>query len=125
MEETKAIKAIQDKLDALTDIKEAKAFNVWQKGALHTLMHIYNENDRRIKSFEAIKTKNMSCMLASHTDAPQAGCTSKVGQEQTIDREALLYQCCYYQTQRSCKTQGYFAAGSSKQASTRACTQAK
>lgn len=34
---------------------QAKDFNVWQKGTTFTLINVYNENDKRIKSFENIR----------------------------------------------------------------------
>jgi hypothetical protein len=54
MEEKKAIQAIQVKLEKLALLNETKQFNVWQKETVLTLINIYAESDKRIKSFEEI-----------------------------------------------------------------------
>ena len=54
MDNNKAIQAIQNKLDALIQLRETKQFNVWQKETVLTLINIYSESDKRIKSFEGI-----------------------------------------------------------------------
>lgn len=54
MDNNKAIQAIQNKLNALMGLRETKQFNVWQKETVLTLINIYGESDKRIKSFEGI-----------------------------------------------------------------------
>ncbi len=54
MESSKAVQAIENKLSALSQLSETRQFNVWQKETVLTLINIYSENDKRIKSFEAI-----------------------------------------------------------------------
>ena len=56
MEEEKAIQAIQVKLEKLVLLSETKQFNVWQKETVLTLINIYAESDKRIKSFEEIQS---------------------------------------------------------------------
>lgn len=55
MDTSTATKAIEDKVQTLAKVSETKQFYVWQKGTVLTLINIYNENDKRIKSFEAIQ----------------------------------------------------------------------
>jgi hypothetical protein len=54
MDLTKAIQAIEGKIESLALLRETKQFNVWQKETTLTLINIYSENDKRIKSLEAI-----------------------------------------------------------------------
>ncbi len=56
MEENKAIQAIQVKLEKLASLSETSQFNVWQKETVLTLINIYAESDKRIKSFEEIQS---------------------------------------------------------------------
>lgn len=56
MEEAKAIQAIDNKLEALSQLNETREFNVWQKETVLTLINIYSESDKRIKSFEEIRS---------------------------------------------------------------------
>lgn len=56
MEEKKAIQAIKVKLDKLALLSETRQFNVWQKETVLTLINIYAESDKRIKSFEDIQS---------------------------------------------------------------------
>lgn len=56
MEEKKAIQAIQIKLEKLDLINENKQFIIWQKETVLTLVNIYSEIDKRVKSVEEIRT---------------------------------------------------------------------
>jgi len=56
MEEKKAIQAIQVKIEKLALLSETKQFNIWQKETALTLINIYAESDKRIKSFEEIQS---------------------------------------------------------------------
>ncbi len=60
MDNNKAIQAIQNKLNTLMELRETKQFNVWQKETVLTLINIYSENDKRIKSFEEIRSYHYS-----------------------------------------------------------------
>lgn len=56
MEEKKAKQAIKVKLEKLDLINENKQFYIWQKETVLTLVNIYSEIDKRVKSFEEIRT---------------------------------------------------------------------
>lgn len=56
MDTTTAIKAINNKIVSLSTLTNTKQFNVWQKETVLTLINIYSENDKRIKSFEEIQS---------------------------------------------------------------------
>jgi hypothetical protein len=56
MDKLTAITAIESKLELLSETKDTREFNIWQKGALLTLINIYNEDDKRIKTFESIRS---------------------------------------------------------------------
>lgn len=56
MDNNIAIKAIEDKLEKLRTINFSEQFDVWQKSTIHTLINIFSESDRRVKSLEEIKS---------------------------------------------------------------------
>lgn len=56
MEEKKAIQAIQVKHEKLALLSETRQFNIWQRETVLTLINIYAESDKRIKSFEEIQS---------------------------------------------------------------------
>lgn len=56
MESTKAIEAIQYKIELLSKTEKTEDFNLWQKSTVLTLVNIYSEADKRIKSFEDIRS---------------------------------------------------------------------
>lgn len=58
MESTKAIEAIQYKIELLSKTEKTEDFNLWQKSTVLTLVNIYNESDKRILSFENIRSYN-------------------------------------------------------------------
>jgi hypothetical protein len=55
MDVTKAIKAIEDKLETLLGVRSSEQFNSWQKSTILTLINIYSESDKRVKSLEEIE----------------------------------------------------------------------
>lgn len=56
MEQTNAIKAIEHKIELLSKTKNTEDFNRWQNSTVLTLINIYSESDKRIKSFENIRS---------------------------------------------------------------------
>jgi hypothetical protein len=56
MDNNIAIKAIQDKLEKLSAISTSEQFNSWQKSTTLTLVNVFSESDKRIKSFEEIES---------------------------------------------------------------------
>ena len=56
MDVTKAIKAIEDKLETLLGVRSSEQFNSWQKSTILTLINIYSESDKRVKSLEEIQS---------------------------------------------------------------------
>src|SRR5690554_2751577 len=55
MEPTQAIRAIEHKIELLSKTKNTEDFNRWQNSTVLTLINIYSESDKRIKSFENIQ----------------------------------------------------------------------
>ncbi len=53
-----AIKAIQDRLEKLNNVGSSEEFDKWQNSTTLTLINIYNESDKRVKSFEKIEAYN-------------------------------------------------------------------
>jgi hypothetical protein len=58
MEDKIGIKAIKDKLDTLNAVSSYEQFNTWQKSTVLTLINLYSESDKRVKSFEKIEAYN-------------------------------------------------------------------
>lgn len=58
MEPTQAIKAIEHKIELLSKTRTTKDFNTWRKGIVLTLINIYSEKDRRIQTFERLRSFN-------------------------------------------------------------------
>jgi hypothetical protein len=56
METNIAIKAIQDRLEKLSLIGSWEQFYMWQKSTSIILINIFNESDKRVKSFEEIES---------------------------------------------------------------------
>lgn len=56
MTDENVINAIQRKIESLNLIKTKEEFNNWQNTAVSMLINIYDENDKRVKSIENIKS---------------------------------------------------------------------
>lgn len=56
MDNNVATKAIQDKFKKLNTLSTSEQFKTWQKSTTLTLINIFSESDKRVKSFEEIES---------------------------------------------------------------------
>jgi hypothetical protein len=59
MDTNTAIVAIEFRLEKLDDVRSTEQFIIWQRSTSNTLLNIYGESDKRVKTFDEIRSINV------------------------------------------------------------------
>lgn len=54
-----AIVAIENRLEKLNDVRSTEQFITWQRSTSNTLLNFYDESDKRVKTFDEIRSINV------------------------------------------------------------------